>query len=53
MGFLVMSLLLSTTNMLYVRWENGKRAQGERDDRLLGGDEGMLGYRHPGFRYTW
>ena len=52
LGFLAMSLLLSTINMLYARWENKKRAQGKRDHRLLEGDEGMLGYRHPQFRYT-
>lgn len=38
--------------MMYIKWENGKRARGERDDRLAEGDEGMLGHRHPKFRYT-
>ncbi|TFK53257.1 MFS general substrate transporter [Heliocybe sulcata] len=38
----------------YIRWENGKRARGERDHRVVGktGEEvERLGYLHPGFRY--
>ena len=59
---LVLSIILSVTIMSYAKWENGKRTRGERDGRLSvgaggvsGGDEdrnGMLGYRHPEFRYT-
>ena len=52
MGFLAFSLLLSITNILYAKWENAKRVRGDRDHRLSEGDEGMLGYRHPSFRYT-
>ena len=53
-GFLVLSLILTTTNMVYAQLENRKRARGDRDSRLslADGDEGMLGYRHPSFRYT-
>ncbi|EOD46495.1 Major facilitator superfamily [Neofusicoccum parvum] len=51
-GVLCLSLLLSTTNILYCLWENRKRATGKRDHRLQEGDEGMLGYRHPEFKYT-
>ncbi|KAL8819372.1 MAG: hypothetical protein Q9223_002186 [Gallowayella weberi] len=52
LGMLALSLVLSTTNILYVKWENRKRERGARDYRLTEGDEGMLGYRHPSFRYT-
>ncbi|MCJ1371593.1 hypothetical protein MMC20_002812 [Loxospora ochrophaea] len=51
-AFLVWSILLSITTILYVKWANGKREKGERDNRLTEGDEGNLGYRHPSFRYT-
>ncbi|KAL8652230.1 MAG: hypothetical protein Q9210_002808 [Variospora velana] len=51
-GFLVFSLSLSTINILYAKRENRKRDRGERDHRLTEGDEGMLGYRHPSFRYN-
>ncbi|KAL8700175.1 MAG: hypothetical protein Q9201_005595 [Fulgogasparrea decipioides] len=51
-SFLVFSLILSSTNILYTKWENRKRQRGGRDHRLSEGDEGMLGYRHPSFRYT-
>lgn len=52
LGMLVLSLALSTTHILYVKWENRKREKGGRDYRLDEGDEGMLGYKHPSFRYT-
>ncbi|KAK4696229.1 hypothetical protein P7C71_g1651, partial [Lecanoromycetidae sp. Uapishka_2] len=52
MAFLVLSLILTTTTMFYAKFENKKRAQGGRDYRLAEGDAGMLGYRHPEFRYT-
>ncbi|KAI4192884.1 MAG: hypothetical protein LQ348_003019 [Seirophora lacunosa] len=51
-GFLVSSLCLTTINILYAKQENRKRDKGERDHRLTEGDEGMLGSRHPSFRYT-
>ena len=52
LGMLVLSLALATTHILYVKWENRKRENGGRDYRLDEGDEGMLGYKHPSFRYT-
>jgi hypothetical protein len=51
-GMLVLSICLSIGNIVYCKWENNKRATGQRDSRLLEGDEGMLGYRHPHFKYT-
>ncbi|MCJ1303746.1 hypothetical protein MMC08_006556 [Hypocenomyce scalaris] len=51
-GMLGLSLILTTISILYVKWENGKRARGERDGCLALGDEGLLGHRHPSFRYT-
>lgn len=39
--------------LVYQRWENKVRDRGKRDKSLeeeVGED--MLGYRHPGFRYT-
>lgn len=47
-----LSLILTTVNILYCRWENGKRASGERDHRLREEEEEKLGYRHPRFTYT-
>ncbi|KAL9631438.1 MAG: hypothetical protein Q9204_004230 [Flavoplaca sp. TL-2023a] len=52
LGMLVLSLALSTLHILYVKWENQKRENGGRDYRLNKCDEGMLGYKHPSFRYT-
>ncbi|KAL8663995.1 MAG: hypothetical protein Q9202_003412 [Teloschistes flavicans] len=52
LGMLVFSLILSTTNITYCKWENRRRLRGERDYRLSEGDEGLLGYQHPSFRYT-
>ncbi|OCK84018.1 MFS general substrate transporter [Lepidopterella palustris CBS 459.81] len=52
LGVLGLALMLTSTGIIYCSWENSKRAQGERDYRLAEGDEGMLGYRHPAFRYT-
>ncbi|KAL0262244.1 hypothetical protein SLS55_003683 [Diplodia seriata] len=51
-GVLCLSLALSTTNICYCLWENRKRTSGKRDYRLQEGDVGMLGYRHPDFKYT-
>ncbi|KAK4216823.1 major facilitator superfamily domain-containing protein [Rhypophila decipiens] len=50
---LVLNLLLTLAQMIYLRWENTQRALGHRDDRLLD-DENVhrLGHRHPLFRYT-
>lgn len=49
---LVLSLCLTTSTIIYVKMENGKRARGERDYLLHEGDEKLLGHRHPSFRYT-
>ncbi|KAF2181650.1 MFS general substrate transporter [Zopfia rhizophila CBS 207.26] len=51
-GMLGLALILTTTNILYCKWENRMRATGKRDYRLQEEDEGMLGYRHPYFKYT-
>lgn len=51
-GMLVLSLITTTTLLLYQNSENKKRARGGRDYRLTEGDVGQLGYRHPEFRYT-
>ncbi|KAF2653746.1 MFS general substrate transporter [Lophiostoma macrostomum CBS 122681] len=51
-GMLGLSLVLSTVNIFYCKWENRKRETGQRDYRLQDEDESMLGYRHPQFRYT-
>ena len=51
-GMLVLSLILSTSTILYCRWENAKRAKGDRDHRLSEGEPGLLGHQHPTFRYT-
>ncbi|KAF1957524.1 MFS general substrate transporter, partial [Byssothecium circinans] len=46
-GMLGLALLLTSTNIVYCKWENKKRANGERNHRLQEEDEGQLGYRHP------
>jgi len=51
-AFLVLSLILSTTTMVYAKFENTKRARGDRIYTLAEGDAGMLGHRHSSFRYT-
>ncbi|KAF7430972.1 hypothetical protein PC9H_006687 [Pleurotus ostreatus] len=46
--------LLALIGILYIRWENGKRARGERDYRIEGKTQEQLenlGYLHPRFRY--
>lgn len=46
--------LLALIGILYIRWENAKRARGERDYRLEGKTQEQLenlGYLHPRFRY--
>lgn len=47
--------VLSNVMMTYCRWENSKRANGHRDDRVIGLTETQkyaLGYRNPDYRYT-
>ncbi|KAF4569590.1 hypothetical protein EYR40_008568 [Pleurotus pulmonarius] len=46
--------LLALIGIFYIRWENSKRARGERDYRLEGKTQEQLenlGYLHPRFRY--
>ena len=52
LGAMVCCFVLTGAQMAYLRWENRKRERGERDERLGGTEEGRLGHRHPGFRYT-
>jgi hypothetical protein len=51
-GMLALALVLTAANSLYCRWENRKRASGQRDYRLTEEKEELLGYRHPRFQYT-
>ena len=51
-GMLGLALVLILANIWYCKWENRKRANGERDYRLIKEQEEMLGYRHPRFEYT-
>ncbi|KAI4720709.1 MFS general substrate transporter [Aureobasidium sp. EXF-10727] len=51
-GMLCLSLIITSSLLVYCSWENKKRATGKRDYRLAEGDESMLGYKHPSFRYT-
>lgn len=51
-GMLGLALITIALNVWYCKWENRKRANGERDHRLTNGNEEMLGYRHPRFEYT-
>lgn len=54
MGAQAVVCLLGLAGIAYVRWENRKRENGERDARLTGLSEEQvreLGYRHPSFRY--
>ncbi|TLD32803.1 hypothetical protein PspLS_00254 [Pyricularia sp. CBS 133598] len=52
LGALCLTFVLTCVLIAYLRWENGKRERGERDDRLLQPDAHRLGHRHPRFRYT-
>lgn len=47
-------LMVAVVTTLYLRWENGVRARGGRNERLAGtdGEVGKLGHRHPEYRYT-
>ncbi|KAL8303073.1 hypothetical protein RB600_006796 [Gaeumannomyces tritici] len=52
LGALVLTFILAIITMGYLRWENKKRENGDRNDRLLQPDAHRLGHRHPSFRYT-
>ncbi|KAL6703983.1 hypothetical protein ACN47E_008921 [Coniothyrium glycines] len=55
LGALCTIFILSNVIMAYCKWENKKRANGERDGRAAGLNEHeklALGYRNPDYRYT-
>jgi hypothetical protein len=52
LGVLGTALVCTAFMIVYQKAENRKREQGKRDYRLQEEDEGMLGYRHPRFKYT-
>lgn len=52
LGAIGLSLILTLSNMAYIRWENAARGSGKRDYRLSAAGGEDLGYRHPEFRYT-
>ncbi|KAF2854725.1 MFS transporter-like protein [Plenodomus tracheiphilus IPT5] len=52
LGALVVTIVLCGVQIAYLRWENGKRARGDRDDRLLRDGGERLGHLHPRFKYT-
>ena len=52
LGAIGLSLILTFSNIFYIKWENKARASGKRDDRLARVNGEELGYRHPRFRYT-
>ncbi|KAI1324291.1 MFS transporter-like protein [Xylariaceae sp. FL0255] len=52
LGAVVLNLLFVLIQITYLTWENKKRDQGHRDNRLSEGNLHRLGHRHPSFRYT-
>ncbi|ESZ97643.1 hypothetical protein SBOR_1959 [Sclerotinia borealis F-4128] len=52
LGMLGLCLVVTSVTMGYCRWENRMRERGMRDGRLVEGNVGELGHRHPDFRYT-
>jgi len=52
LGAIGLVLILTTCNLVYIKWENKARASGKRDDRLARAEGTELGYKHPHFRYT-
>ena len=51
----VCSIITAISCLIYVKWENNRRAAGKRDHRLEGlteDEKNQLGYQHPEFRYT-
>ncbi|KAI1824845.1 MFS transporter-like protein [Xylaria intraflava] len=52
LGALIICTILVCLQVWYLWWENRKRERGDRDDRLVQGEEHRLGHRHPAFRYT-
>ncbi|OAL25824.1 hypothetical protein AYO20_10379 [Fonsecaea nubica] len=51
-GAAILFCIMTTSTMLYCRWENRQREQGARDWRLTQQDPTRLGHLHPDFRYT-
>lgn len=54
LGAQACAALIALVGVFYCRWENSKRARGDRDQRIQGMSEveaRKLGYRHPEFRY--
>ncbi|MCJ1343390.1 hypothetical protein MMC31_001583 [Peltigera leucophlebia] len=51
-GMLFLSLFVTTCTIIYVKWENRKRAIGGRDNLLNSAGVDLLGHKHPRFRYT-
>lgn len=52
MASLVLCIIFILISMAYQTFENRKRDKGGRDYRLAKGDEALLGFHHPHFRYT-
>lgn len=52
LGALVLAFLTVCAQIIFLSWENKKRARGDRDERLAGGNADRLGYLHPSYRYT-
>ena len=49
-GALGLCIITCALGITYCRWENHKRERGDRDGRLVEGNEAWLGHRHPRFR---
>ncbi|KAI1132967.1 MFS transporter-like protein [Nemania abortiva] len=52
LGALILCIILVCTQILFLTWENRKRARGGRDHRLTEGKVDRLGHRHPAYKYT-
>jgi len=52
LGALVITLILTCAQIWYLKWENGHREKGDRDERLLTDGVHRLGHRHPRFKFT-
>ncbi|KAI8951976.1 MFS transporter-like protein [Xylaria longipes] len=52
LGALVLCFLLVCTQILFLTWENRKRARGDSDHLLTQGRADRLGHRHPAYIYT-
>lgn len=52
LGALIIGIFLVLAQVLYLTWENKKRARGDRDHRLTQNRTDRLGHCHPAYRYT-